>query len=192
MRRRRDAPSRSRCARCRSEPSVDDPNFRGGDYYDAEARPAGGACRWPAAIGQISYRTELELHATVRNRGHQNDEDPLTGGRYTVESYLEYHGEKLARRFDANTYVVLSFGDEPSRRRPGLRGGRSGARPDHAQVTLAGISSDRLYPLRLQQELAELIPGASQVQVIDSLVGHDGFLVEGEAVGAVIRQALDP
>ena len=55
----------------------------------------------------VSYRTELEL-AQRFNRGHQNDEHPFDGGRYTVESYLEYHGEKLARRFDANTYIVLS------------------------------------------------------------------------------------
>ena len=58
-------------------------------------------------------------------------------------------------------------------------------------MTVAGISSDRLYPLRLQRELAELVPGAGDVRVIDSGVGHDGFLVEEEAVGAVIREALD-
>jgi homoserine O-acetyltransferase len=57
-------------------------------------------------------------------------------------------------------------------------------------VTIAGISSDRLYPLRLQWELAELLPGAEDVHVIDSIIGHDGFLVEHEAVGSVMRAAL--
>ena len=83
-----------------------DPNFHGGDYY----AQAGGPWRGIAlarGIGQISYRTELEL-AQRFNRGHQNDEHPFAGGQYTIESYLEYHGEKLARRFDANTYIVLS------------------------------------------------------------------------------------
>ena len=55
-----------------------------------------------------------------------------------------------------------------------------------AEVTIAGISSDRLYPLRLQWDLAELL-GASDVQVVDSIVGHDGFLVEHAAVGDVIN-----
>jgi len=57
-------------------------------------------------------------------------------------------------------------------------------------VTVAGISSDRLYPLRLQQELADLIPNAEKLTVIDSLDGHDGFLTEHEQVGALIRTAL--
>ena len=83
-----------------------DPNFRGGDYYDDPEGPWRGLAL-ARGIGQISYRTELEL-AQRFNRGHQNDEHPFAGGQYTIESYLEYHGEKLARRFDANTYIVLS------------------------------------------------------------------------------------
>jgi homoserine O-acetyltransferase len=59
-----------------------------------------------------------------------------------------------------------------------------------ADVAIAGISSDRLYPLRLQYELAELIPNATGVTVIESITGHDGFLVEAEAVGTVITRAL--
>jgi homoserine O-acetyltransferase len=72
--------------------------------------------------------------------------------------------------------------------------GRGGIRTALARiggaVTLAGISSDRLYPLRLQHELAELIPGADDVTVIESLDGHDGFLTETEQIGTVIRKAL--
>src|SRR5579862_4095786 len=83
-----------------------DPDFHGGDYYDADVGPARGL-GIARGIGQISYRTELEF-AQRFNRGHQNDEHPFAGGQYTIESYLEYHGEKLAYRFDANTYVVLS------------------------------------------------------------------------------------
>jgi homoserine O-acetyltransferase len=56
-------------------------------------------------------------------------------------------------------------------------------------VTVAGISSDRLYPLKSQWELAKLL-GLSEVHVVESRVGHDGFLVEHDAVGAVVRDAL--
>ena len=105
-----------------------DPHFHGGDYYDAE--PGDGphaGLSIARGIGQVSYRSELEL-AQRFSRGHQNDEHPFDGGQYTVESYLEYHGEKLARRFDANTYIVLSRGDEPPRRRPRPRRHRRRAR----------------------------------------------------------------
>jgi len=58
-------------------------------------------------IGQVSYRTPGELEARFGHNG-QDGESPLQGGRYSVESYLEHHGDKLAGRFDPNSYIVLS------------------------------------------------------------------------------------
>ena len=55
---------------------------------------------------------------------------------------------------------------------------------------MAGISSDRLYPLAQQEELARHIPNCRAAQVIDSEAGHDGFLLEVEQVGEVISAAL--
>jgi homoserine O-acetyltransferase len=40
-------------------------------------------------------------------------------------------------------------------------------------------------------ELAELLPGCGELQVVDSIYGHDGFLVETEAVGELVRQTLE-
>ena len=53
-------------------------------------------------------------------------------------------------------------------------------------MTIAGIVSDRLYPLRLQHELADLIPTVERFETISSLSGHDGFLVETEQLGKII------
>ena len=58
-------------------------------------------------------------------------------------------------------------------------------------VIVGGITSDRLYPLRLQEELAALLPGCPGLNVVDSKFGHDGFLVETDAVGELIRQTLE-
>ena len=55
---------------------------------------------------------------------------------------------------------------------------------------VAGITTDRLYPLRLQHEIAEMLPGRPAVEVIASVDGHDGFLTETEAVGKFVRGAL--
>jgi homoserine O-acetyltransferase len=107
-----------------------------------------------------------------------------------VESYLEYHGEKLARRFDANTYVVLSRVMNHHDVGRGRSGIAAALKRISGRVTLGGISSDRLYPMRLQDELAELIPNNSGVHVIDSMSGHDAFLTEHEAVGKIIAGAL--
>jgi homoserine O-acetyltransferase len=167
-----------------------DPRFRGGDYYDAD--PGDGPWRGMSiarGVGQVSYRSEAEFDERF-GRGHQADEQPLDGGRYAVESYLEYHGAKLAERFDANSYIVLSRAMNHHDVGRGRGGIEAALKRITAEVTLAGISSDRLYPLRLQHELAALIPRNSGVEVVQSISGHDGFLTETEAVGKVIARAL--
>jgi homoserine O-acetyltransferase len=60
-----------------------------------------------------------------------------------------------------------------------------------AEVTVAGIDTDRLYPLELQQDLGRWLPNARTVAVIRSASGHDGFLLESEQVGAMLSSALD-
>jgi homoserine O-acetyltransferase/O-succinyltransferase len=168
-----------------------DPKWRGGDYYDAA--PGDGPHEGLAiarGMGHISYRTELELAARF-GRDHQPGEEPFVGGRYAVESYLDYHGDKLVRRFDANSYLVLSQAmnhHDVGRDRGGIAAALATVTAD---VTIAGMSSDWLYPVRLQQELGELIPTSSAVEIVQTISGHDGFLVESEAVGRVIRRALE-
>jgi len=165
-----------------------DPNFCGGDYYERDQGPAQGMSI-ARGIGQVTYRSELEL-AKRFERGHQDDEHPFEGGSYTVESYLDYHGEKLTRRFDANTYISLSRAMNHHDVGRGRGGVADALARIEAEVTIAGISSDRLYPLRLQHELADLIPRNKGVEVVHSIAGHDGFLTEHEAIGEIITSAL--
>lgn len=165
-----------------------DPAFAGGDYYRTGIRPVEGLAL-ARGIGQVSYRTGHEFGGRF-GRSPQASEDPLKGGRFAVESYLEYQGEKLARRFDPNSYVVLTEAmnlHDLGRGRGGPARALSGVRAD---VSVAGIDSDRLYPLEQQREMARLLPGERPVTVIESEFGHDGFLLEIDQVGAVVAAAL--
>jgi homoserine O-acetyltransferase len=168
-----------------------DPAFRAGDYYDAapgEGPHAGmGIAR---RIAHLTYRSETELDLRF-GRDPQADEDPYGDGRFAIESYLDHHADKLSRRFDANTYVALTRAMslfDVGRDRGGVA---SALAQVHAPLTVVGIDSDRLFPLRLQQELVELTPGADELHVLRSPYGHDGFLVEDEQVGAFVAHALD-
>jgi homoserine O-acetyltransferase len=141
-------------------------------------------------IGHLSYRSEAEL-AVRFGRAPQPGEEAPGGGRYSVESYLDHHADKLARRFDAGSYVVLSEAmnhHDVGRGRGGLAAALGRVR---CRVAIAGIDSDRLYPLYLQREMAGMLPGRPEVTVISALYGHDSFLIESEAVGAFIRAALE-
>ena len=165
-----------------------DPAYRGGDYY--------GEPEWPVTgmgiarrIAHTTYRHEAELDDRFGRRPRVG-EDPLGGGgRYDVESYLDHHATKLARRFDPNSYVVLTEAmnsHDVGRGRGGLTAALAGY---DGALHVAGVTTDRLYPLRLSEEIAAAHDG-SVLSVIESRHGHDGFLVETEQVGAVIARAL--
>jgi homoserine O-acetyltransferase len=168
-----------------------DPGFRGGDYYDLPPGQGPNAGLGLARrIGHISYRSEIELHSRF-GRGPQDDEDPLKAGRYAVESYLDHQAVKLARRFDANSYLVLSRAmdhHDVGRGRGRISEVLAGVQ---ARATIVAIDSDRLYPPRLQQELCALLPGPPELDVVTSPFGHDAFLIESEQVGKYIRKGLD-
>lgn len=168
-----------------------DPAFRAGDYYDAapgEGPHVGmGIAR---RIAHLTYRCDTELDLRF-GRDPQDGEDPYAGGRFAVESYLDHHADKLARRFDANTYVALTRSMSLFDVGRGRGGVANALASVTVPVTVIGIDSDRLFPVRLQQELVDLMPGADRLHLIRSPYGHDGFLVEDDQVGAFARLALE-
>ena len=164
-----------------------DPKFRGGDYYDA--RPGDGphsGMGLARRIAHLTYRCETEMDVRF-GRDLQND----GSGRFAVESYLDHQAQKLAKRFDANTYVRLT----EAMNSHDIGRGRGGVNAALGSITVpvivVTIDTDRLFPPRLQAELAELTPTAEPPIVVSSPFGHDGFLVEIEAVGQIIRHSLD-
>jgi homoserine O-acetyltransferase/O-succinyltransferase len=152
-----------------------DPNWQGGDYHGTGRTPDAGL-GIARRFAHLTYRGEVELDTRFAN---------------DAQSYLEYQGGKLVSRFDAGTYVVLTESLSSHDAGRGRGGVAAALRGCPVPAVVGGITSDRLYPLRLQEELAELLPGCSRLQVVDSIYGHDGFLVETDAVGELVRQTLE-
>jgi homoserine O-acetyltransferase len=173
-----------------------DQHFRDGDYYNAADgqgphRGLGVARR----IAHLNYRSRQELELRF-GRQHQGQEDPYAweigqpGGRFAVASYLDHQADKLCRRFDANTYIALTRAMslfDLSRGRGGLE---QALRRITQPLTVVGVDSDRLFPLEQQRQIVALAPGAWPLRVIRSLHGHDGFLVEADQLGSIVREAL--
>lgn len=166
-----------------------DPNFCGGDYYDN--LPGHGPFRGLALAREIAhttYRSPRELQERFgRDPGYQ--EDPLSGGRLAVQSYLDHHGVKLAKRFDAGSYKVLTramLTHDVGRGRGGLVVALSQVT---AEVLALGVDTDRLFYPAQTRQIAELTPHSHAV-IIHSESGHDGFLIESEPVGTAIANFL--
>jgi homoserine O-acetyltransferase len=166
-----------------------DPDWQGGDYYGTDRAPNVGM-GIARRIAHLTYRTEFELDHRFENSSQQ-DENPWEGGRYAVQSYLDHQSDKLIARFDPGTYVLLT--EAMNRHDIGRdRGGVTAALAATPVPTIvAGVDSDRLYPLRTQQELADGLPGCSGLEVVESKDGHDGFLTETKAVAKLIAETLE-
>jgi len=171
-----------------------DPKFAAGDYYNAE--DGDGPYRGLALarrMALLNYRSPTELNDRFQ-RSWQSGISPLgSGGRYAVESYLDFHGNKFTRRFDANSYITLvnaMNSHDIGRDRGGVAAALSKVT---ARALVLGIDSDRLFPLDHQRLIASLLPSTidgGDVVVISSPFGHDGFLIEDEVVGAHLARLL--
>lgn len=149
-----------------------DPNWRGGNYSPAAAPAAGlGIAR---AMAMLSYR---HWRGFEKRFGRRQRAD----GRFEIESWLQHHGKKLTRRFDAASYVVLTRAMDTH----DLTCGRNGLTNVTAPALIVSIISDVLYPPAEQQELAALLPDAT-LEVLDSPHGHDAFLIESERVNQLV------
>jgi homoserine O-acetyltransferase len=171
-----------------------DPRWRGGDYYDAA--PGDGPSEGLAMarmVSQITFRSD----DVFTDRFGREVVEPLDGfslwQRFQVERYLEYHGDKLARRFDANTYLLLTKAMDLHDLGRG-RGGMAGALARITAPTLVmGIDSDTLYPTYQQRQVHDLLAAGgtpSTYVEVESPHGHDGFLIESEQVGTAIADLL--
>ena len=162
-----------------------DPNYCDGDYYEQERGPDTGM-GIARRIAHLTYRTESEMDVRF-GRDMQGDET----GRYAVESYLDHQADKLAKRFDANTYIALTQAmnsHDVGRERGGVAAALATIK---IPIHVVAIDTDRLFPPRLQHEIVDLTPTAAPLNVLESDFGHDGFLIEVEAVGAIIRKILE-
>ncbi|MFT4029200.1 MAG: homoserine O-acetyltransferase [Protaetiibacter sp.] len=172
-----------------------DPAFAGGDYYnaeDGEGPSAGLALARRMAL--LNYRSPSELDDRFA-RSWQSGLNPMGGGgRFAVESYLDFHGNKFTRRFDANSYLVLvdaMNSHDIGRDRDGIA---AALRRASGLGLVLGIDSDRLFPVAGQRAIARQLPnsisGAEPV-VISSPFGHDAFLIEDLLVGRELARLLD-
>jgi homoserine O-acetyltransferase/O-succinyltransferase len=155
-----------------------DPDWQDG-RYDPERPPRHGLAV-ARMMAMCSYRSWDNFESRFGRKTQDWD------GQFAVSSYLNYQGEKLYRRFDANTYVRLTQAMDSH----DIARGRG----DYAAVLgrlempalVVSVDSDVLYPPQEQVELASLLPNA-RYEVLHTPAGHDGFLIETRALGEMIR-----
>lgn len=133
------------------------------------------------AIGMLSYRYYETYGQTQAEKNNEKLDD------YRSSTYQRYQGQKLANRFNAFTYYGLSKMMDSQNVGRGRESIQSALKSIKAKTLVVGIHSDILFPLSEQKLLVETIPHA-RLEVMTSLYGHDGFLVEFEQLSIHIRK----
>lgn len=158
-----------------------DPEWRGGRYQPD--RPPRHGLAVARMMAMVTYRSWENFERRFARKTQDWD------GQFAASSYLNYQGEKLYRRFDANTYVRLTQAMDSH----DLGRGRG----EYAQVLgklgmpalIVSVDSDVLYPPHEQAELAALLP-ASRYEMLSTPAGHDGFLIETDALSEMLLRFM--
>jgi homoserine O-acetyltransferase len=158
-----------------------DPHWQDG-YYTVEQPPVQGLAL-ARMIAMNSYRSPQDFDARF---GREKRPD---SGQFQIESYLDYQGQKLAKRFDAVSYVRLTQMMDAHDVSYGRGSHKSVLSKVHIPVLAVGIGSDWLYPAGEQKELAQLLPLGEYAE-IKSSAGHDAFLIEFEQMDAIFTSFL--
>ena len=165
-----------------------DPDYAGGDYYRTGRSPEAGL-GLARRIAHITYRTESELGERF-SRDPQLGEDPLRSGdrgRFAVETIsttTRQAGPAVRRQLLCGAHR----GHELPRCRPGPRR-RARARPSQGSVHHRLRRHRPALPARLSDDLHDLLPTSVRAHPL-AWYGHDGFLIEDDQVGGIIRAAL--
>ncbi|MDF1558950.1 MAG: homoserine O-acetyltransferase [Bacteroidales bacterium] len=131
------------------------------------------------AVALLSYRSAFAYNLT------QKDDDDKTDS-FKASSYQSYQGDKLVNRFNPYSYYRLTKLSDTHNVGRGRGGIVKALGRIKAYVLAIGISSDYLFPVGEQKLLADSVEGAFYDE-IDSMYGHDGFLIEADLITGVIR-----
>ena len=125
----------------------------------ARRRPARGPGHRPHdRPDHVPQRRRVHRPVRPRARSSRSPDGFELWQRFEVERYLDYHGDKLVRRFDANSLPADQQGDGPARHRPRPGRARGGAGAHRAsRCCTIGISSDMLYPTYQQQQIRDVL-----------------------------------
>jgi len=135
------------------------------------------------SIALLSYRSYEGYSLS------QKEDTDDVFSNYKASSYQKYQGIKLAKRFNAYSYVLLSHAMDShnvGRSRNGIEKALAHVK---AKTLIIGITTSILFPIEEQRKLWLHIPN-SKLKTIESKYGHDGFLIEYESLVSHFKSFL--
>jgi homoserine O-acetyltransferase len=171
-----------------------DPDWLEGRY--PTDRPPVAGLALARAIALCTYKSAELFTERFARHPDRSGEDPhhSVAERFDVAGYLDYHGSRFTKRFDANSYVVISKAMDTFDLARGYGSEAAALRRISANLLLVGISSDWLFPASDVRTLFERALAAGVHARYAELVsshGHDGFLADADQLAPIVRAELE-
>ncbi|TCS82110.1 homoserine O-acetyltransferase MetX [Tepidibacillus fermentans] len=169
---------------------INDPAWNQGDYLSNEQI---NGLKIARMVGMVTYRSAELFNARFQRAQHANWGIRHDETTFEVESYLRYQGEKLTRRFDANSYLYLLKAMDRFDLGKDRGDWRKALELMEASMIAIGFRGDLLYPPKELEQLVEhyqKIGGRAKFIEVDTQFGHDGFLVEFEKWAHLVREGI--
>lgn len=170
-----------------------DPNFNGGDYYEGEI-PAVGLSN-ARKIAHLTYLSRVGMEAKFTREACKdpNPKEFLMG--FPLESYLAYQGAKFVERFDANSYLHITYATDTFDLETEYGSLEKAFKNTNAKFLNITLSTDWLFPPHESRKITHALVNAEKEVTsleLDTLFGHDGFLLEVGDLGKAISAFISP
>ncbi len=170
-----------------------DPNFNGGDYYEGEI-PAVGLSN-ARKIAHLTYLSRVGMEAKFTREACKdpNPKEFLMG--FPLESYLAYQGAKFVERFDANSYLHITYATDTFDLETEYGSLEKAFKKTNAKFLNITLSTDWLFPPHESRKITHALVNAEKEVTsleLDTLFGHDGFLLEVGDLGKAISAFISP
>ncbi len=171
---------------------LDDENFNGGDYTE-QKKPSNGL----ASARKIAHITYLSAES-MRNRFDNAENLPKDPKKFytgsALENYLDHQGEKFVNRFDANSYLHLTWAMDNFNLEEKYGSLENAVARANAEFLCVHLSSDWLFTPEESYRLTFAL--LNQKKIVSSVelntnLGHDGFLLETNDLGNLLSRFLD-
>eukprot|EP00118_Oscarella_pearsei_P008518 m.44380 g.44380 ORF g.44380 m.44380 type:complete len:434 (+) comp33514_c0_seq1:152-1453(+) len=178
---------------CQRRILMSDPNWNSGNYYQGKYPFIG--IRHAREVGTFTYRSGPEWVERFGHRRRNSTASPNFCPDFEIEHYLEHAGEKFSLMYDPNSLLYLSKAMDLFDLGDGYSSLLEGVKRIECPVLILGVHSDVLFPVYQQVEAAELLRKAGNSSVtyyeINSVYGHDTFLLDLHNVGVAVKGYLE-
>ncbi|VDI73353.1 homoserine O-acetyltransferase [Mytilus galloprovincialis] len=172
---------------------MSDPNWNKGHYYGAKYPKMG--MKLAREIATITYRSGPEWDRRFNRDRIDTTCPPTLCPTFSIESYLEHQGESFSTKYDPNSLLYISKAMDLFDIAESYESLHAGLSRVNCPVMVIGVQTDILFPIRQQRKLATALQESGNPAVtfyeLNSLYGHDTFLLDLNGVGAAVKGFLE-